>query len=104
LVRPAAISEGELRAQIDAGQSVSACLVVVDRASLRGALDFIPFLRCSWSEAPLAVALYRGKGLRGWSDFRTLLEWLRERGYAGPVTVVERSDALLHDWGVTLPG
>jgi hypothetical protein len=101
-VLPPAIPEGDLRQRIETGGTLLACLVVVDRGALRGALDFIPFFRTSWDDRALAVALYRGRGLRGWADFRKLLEWVRERGFAGPIIVAERTDPVLAEWGVDL--
>ena len=105
VVQPS-VSEGELRARLSDGATVAACLVVVARNQLRGSVEFVPFFRLRPGDGdPLGIKLYRGKGLRAWSDFRKFLDFLRDPlGFAGPVIVVERSDPLLADWSITLPG
>lgn len=98
-----AIEEGELKERLAAGGVIAACLVLVERRSLGGISDFLLFFRCSWDERVLGLSLYRRRGLKGWSDFRKLLDFLRERGFAGPVIVIERADPLLAEWGIEAP-
>ena len=83
------IGEGDLRDRLAQGGRIEA-VVVIARRDEAGGLDHIPYLLPSWRRGYVAIALFRGPGVRGWRDLDRLLQFLRkDMAYPLPVTLYE---------------
>jgi hypothetical protein len=83
------LGEADLREGLQRGGRIEA-VVVVARRDPDGGVDHVPYLLPSWRRGYVAIALFRGPGVRGWRDLDRLLRFLREdMGYALPVSLYE---------------
>lgn len=83
------LGEADLREGLLRGGRIEA-VVVVARRDADGAVDHVPYLLPSWRRGYVAIALFRGPGVRGWRDLDRLLRFLREdMGYQLPVSLYE---------------
>lgn len=83
------LGEADLRAGLDRGGAIERALVVT-RQDAGGLLEHIPFLLPSWRRGYVAIALFRGDGVRGWRDLDRLVHFLRaDMRYALPVSVFQ---------------
>jgi hypothetical protein len=83
------LGEADLREGLQRGGRIEA-VVVVARRDPDGGVDHVPYLLPSWRRGYVAIALFRGPGVRGWRDLDRLLRFLRDdMGYALPVSLYE---------------
>lgn len=83
------LREADLRAGLDRGGAIERALVV-SRQDAGGLLEHVPFLLPSWRRGYVAIALFRGDGVRGWRDLDRLVHFLRaDMRYALPVTLFQ---------------
>lgn len=83
------LGEAELRAGLDSGGAIERA-VVVTRQDVSGVQEHIPFLLPSWRRGYVAIALFRGDGVRGWRDLDRLVQFLRsEMRYILPVSLFQ---------------
>ena len=83
------LGEADLRAGLDTGGSIERA-VVVTRQDTSGFLEHVPFLLPSWRRGYVAIALFRGDGIRGWRDLDRLVQFLRsEMRYILPVSLFQ---------------
>lgn len=83
------LGEADLREGLLRGGRIEA-VVVVARRDADGGVDHVPYLLPSWRRGYVAIALFRGPGVRGWRDLDQLLRFLRDdMGYALPVSLYE---------------
>lgn len=83
------LGEAELREGLERGGRIEAA-VVVARRDADGGVEHVPYLLPSWRRGYVAIALFRGPGVRGWRDLDRLVRFLREdMGYALPVALHE---------------
>ena len=71
------LSEADLRAGIARGGAIEAVVVVAHRDA-GGGVEHVPYLLPSWRRGYIAIALFRGPGVRAWRDLDRLLQFLRK--------------------------
>ena len=83
------LGESDLRDGLSRGGRIEAVLVVA-RRDQDGGVDHVPYLLPNWRRGYVAIALFRGPGVRGWRDLDRLLRFLRDdMAYALPVSLHE---------------
>lgn len=83
------LGEADLREGLLRGGRIEA-VVVVARLDPDGGVDHVPYLLPSWRRGYVAIALFRGPGVRGWRDLGRLLRFLRDdMSYKLPVSLYE---------------
>lgn len=83
------LGEADLREGLLRGGRIEAA-VVVARRDPDGGVDHVPYLLPSWRRGYVAIALFRGPGVRGWRDLDRLLRFLRDdMSYKLPVSLYE---------------
>lgn len=83
------LGEADLRAGLDRGGTIERA-VVVTRHEPIGLPEHVPFLLPSWRRGYVAIALFRGDGVRGWRDLNRLVHFLRtDMRYILPVSLFQ---------------
>lgn len=83
------LGEADVREGLQRGGRIEA-VVVVARRDADGGVDHVPYLLPSWRRGYVAIALFRGPGVRGWRDLDRLLRFLRDdMSYHLPVSLHE---------------
>ena len=83
------LGEADLRAGLNRGGTIERA-VVVTRHEPAGLPEHVPFLLPSWRRGYVAIALFRGDGIRVWRDLNRLVHFLRtDLRYVLPVSLFQ---------------
>ncbi len=70
-------SDHPARAGIARGGAIEGVVVATHRDA-GGGVEHVPYLLPSWRRGYIAIALFRGPGVRAWRDLDRLLQFLRK--------------------------
>ena len=97
------LGEADLRAGIARGGTIENVVVVAYRDA-GGGVEHVPYILPSWRRGYVAIALFRGPGVRAWRDLDRLRRFLRDDlGFALPISLYDEGCPKLARFKSLLP-